>query len=83
MALIVVLQNMSHLADLSDYNYQVLIGDGTPDGSHTIAHGQLLKHRRADGWKPLVQRVIDDVPDDTAAIAEARARVKKTYGRKK
>lgn len=59
MALIIVLQNISELADISDYRYQVLIGDGTSDRSHSIAGGTLQGHRRADGWLELVKLLLD------------------------
>lgn len=60
MALIVVIQNVSSLAPVSDYDYRVLVGDGTPERSHTIASGKILAHTRDDGWKALVQRVLDE-----------------------
>ena len=64
MALILVVQNISQLADVSDYNYEVLIGDGTKAGSTSIAHGTIKQHVRADGWQPLVQRLLDQHPKD-------------------
>lgn len=60
MALIVVLTNISQLASVSDYNYEVLVGDGTVARSNVIAKGQVLQHRREDGWQVLVQRVLDE-----------------------
>lgn len=60
MSLIVVLTNKSALAPVSDYNYEVLVGDGTPDGSDLIARGQVKAHTRSDGWKALVQRLLDE-----------------------
>ena len=59
MSLIVVATNMSNLADVSDYNYQVLIGDGSPR-SKTIAGGKIEGHKREDGWKALIQRILDE-----------------------
>ena len=59
MALIVTLVNKSNLADVSDYNYQVLVGDGTLARSKVITAGCIKKHRRSDGWSALVQRVLD------------------------
>lgn len=59
MALIVVLTNKSNLAPVSDYTYQVLIGDGTIAHSKVIAAGRVTKHQRSDGWQALVQRVLD------------------------
>lgn len=59
MALIVVLTNKSNLAPVSDYNYQVLVGDGTMERSRVLAAGRITKHRRSDGWQALVKRVLD------------------------
>lgn len=59
MALIVVITNVSQLAPISDYNFEVLVGDGSPR-SLTIRKGSIKSHTRADGWKALVQRVLDD-----------------------
>lgn len=60
MSLIVVITNRSSLAPVSDYTYEVLVGDGTVNGSRTITRGKIEKHTRADGWKPLVQRVVNE-----------------------
>lgn len=54
MALILTFVNKSHLADISDYEVEVLIGDGTRSRSQTIAKGEVKGHRRADGWEALV-----------------------------
>lgn len=55
MALILVFVNTSNLAPISDYNVQVLVGDGTPARSHTINQGVVKGHCRADGWEKLVR----------------------------
>ena len=60
MSLIVVATNISALADDSDYKYQVLIGDGTLVGSKTITYGKITGHKRDDGWKVLIQRILDE-----------------------
>ena len=60
MALILIIENRSNLAAVSDYTYSVRVGDGTARGSREIANGTIEKHIRADGWKPLVQRVLDE-----------------------
>lgn len=60
MALIVVLVNISDLAPVSDYRYEVMIGDGTPSRSKTIANGIVKGHKRDDGWEPLVQKLLDE-----------------------
>jgi hypothetical protein len=58
MALIIAIQNISALADVSDYRYKVMVGDGTAARSTTIAHGKVFGHTRADGWVKLVQQVL-------------------------
>lgn len=60
MALIVVLVNISDLAPVSDYKYEVLVGDGSKDRSKTIANGIVKGHKRDDGWEPLVQKLLDE-----------------------
>ncbi len=62
MALIVVLTNKSNLAPVSDYNYEVLVGDGTMSRSKVIARGKVESHLRDDGWQRLVQRLLDQEP---------------------
>ena len=59
MALIIALVNQSKCAAISDYTYEVMVGDGTYDGSRVIARGRIEKHKRADGWQALAQRLID------------------------
>jgi hypothetical protein len=59
MALIVIATNVSQLAAVSDYRYEVLIGDGTVERSTVITRGVIKKHRRDDGWRALVQRILD------------------------
>lgn len=60
MSLIVIATNISDLAEVSDYNYEVLVGDGTPERSKTICHGQIKGHRRTAGWKVLIKRILDE-----------------------
>ena len=60
MALIIIIENRSDLAAVSDYSYIVRVGDGTARGSREIVSGMVEKHTRADGWKPLVQRVLNE-----------------------
>lgn len=62
MALILVFVNKSNLADTSDYDVRVLIGDGTPERSHTIHTQRVEGHRRADGWQMLVQKFLSHAP---------------------
>lgn len=60
MALIIVMQNISDLADVSDYRYEVLIGDGTSERSKVIAAGKLEGHARVDGWKALLSQLVKE-----------------------
>jgi hypothetical protein len=59
MSLVVIVRNVSELAPVSDYEYVVRVGDGTAQGSAEIAAGRVTAHTRADGWKALIQRVLD------------------------
>lgn len=63
MALILILTNKSHGAALSDYHYEVSIGDGTIAGSKTLAFGKLTGHLRDAGWKALVRRLLEEAVD--------------------
>lgn len=59
MSLILVIRNTStQLPDVSDYEYEVLVGDGTAARSHTLARGEIKGHLRADGWQSLVMRLL-------------------------
>ena len=58
MALIIVITNQSNLAPVSDYHYQVLVGDGGPL-SMVLAEGKIVGHVRDDGWQTLVQMLLD------------------------
>lgn len=68
MALIIVLQNITALAPISDYTYRVLVGDGGPD-SQVITGGYVRGHQRSDGWEVLVDRLLEDARSRTAALA--------------
>ena len=58
MSLILVIQNVSALAPVSDYKYEVLVGNGSPR-SRVLAKGEIKGHTRDDGWQALVQRLLD------------------------
>lgn len=62
MALIVIFVNKSDLADVSDYNVQVLVGDGTPARSTVLYEGQVKDHERAKGWQMLLQQFVAHLP---------------------
>lgn len=59
MALIVVLVNKSDLAEVSNYDYEVMVGDGSPTRSKTIAKGRVDGHVRSEGWQVLVKKLLD------------------------
>lgn len=52
MALILVMQNVSSLAPVSDYKWQAYIND------RVIAEGHVTGHTRSDGWRVLVEKVL-------------------------
>lgn len=58
MALILVFVNQSNLAEVSDYNVKVLVGDGSPR-SKVIDAGKVLGHKRSEGYEALVQKWLD------------------------
>ena len=60
MALIIVLTNQSNLAEISDYHYEVLVGNGSVVGSQVLAWGKIKDHTRTLGWRVLVQRLLDE-----------------------
>lgn len=60
MALIVVFENITKLAPVSDYRVKVGIGDGTVAGTHRIYEGTIKNHKREDGWQALVRRLVDE-----------------------
>ena len=59
MSLIIVIQNISALAPISDYRYHVLVGDGSPERSTTLEAGTIKGHARADGWRKLVRMLLE------------------------
>lgn len=61
MSLIVILTNDSKLAQVSDYNYTVLVGDGSIAGSKTLATGRVSKHLRSNGWKVLLSKLMEEL----------------------
>ena len=57
MALVIVFNNISGLADVSDYEVQVLVN------TRRIYEGRLNGHVRADGWKVLVKKFVEDLEE--------------------
>lgn len=56
MSLVVRIRNISSLAPVSDYEYDVIVGGDT--NYQTIAAGKVYGHKRADGWQALVRKVL-------------------------
>jgi len=54
MSLTLLIRNISELADISNYSYSVWVNE------RIIAHGTIEGHKRSDGWKPLVKRVVNE-----------------------
>jgi hypothetical protein len=47
----VYVRNIKTVKDIADYEYIVMIN------AEQIAEGKILKHKRSDGWGPLVERI--------------------------
>lgn len=62
MALIIVFQNKSNLAPVSDYDVQVLVGDGTVERSQELYRGRVEGHERSKGWQMLLQQFVAHLP---------------------
>lgn len=56
--LIITLTNMSKLADMSDYKYQVMIGGG--NSIRTIEEGVVIGHIREHGWETLLKKLVEE-----------------------
>lgn len=78
MALILVFRNISKLAPTSDYRYQVLVGDGTPERSTVLEVGLVRGHVRDDGWEALLNQFVAD--RDVEFSAAKRAKQERSYG---
>ena len=59
MSLILVLRNTSSLAEVSDYEYTVMVGDGTKERSKVLESGVVKGHHRSNGWMSLINRFIN------------------------
>jgi hypothetical protein len=51
--LVLYIRNTSNCAPISDYEYVVMVN------AEKIAEGKVLKHKRKDGWQPLVKRICE------------------------
>ena len=49
----IYIRNTRTKNDIADYEYVVMIN------AEKIAEGTVKKHRRADGWAPLVKRIAE------------------------
>lgn len=65
MSLIIVLRNKTDLAEVSNYDCRVSVGDGTPERSRTLFEGEVIGHHRSDGWQALVEQMLEVVSHDT------------------
>lgn len=61
MSLIIVLTNKSNLAPISDYEYRVMVGDGSIEKSKILAAGKVRDHARSEGFKRLLQLLMDEL----------------------
>ena len=59
MSLIIVIRNTTQLAPISDYEYEVLVGDGTAERSLVLEIGTLKGHVRDEGWRKLLSMLVD------------------------
>lgn len=55
--LAVTFKNISGLAEVSDYEYEVIIGGG--DYVKVLDAGYVRGHKRSDGWEALVKRFLE------------------------
>lgn len=60
--LLIEIQNISEMRDVSDYKYQVLVTT-IQGGIKTLAKGTIVNHVREDGWRILVGRMLNDAVD--------------------
>lgn len=52
----------------ANYDVEVLIGDGTVDGSRTLSSGRVEGHDRAQEWDVLVSRYLREEEHRRAAV---------------
>jgi len=60
--LVVTLQNISQMSEVSDYHFEVWVTTAS-GGKKLIEVGDVLQHKRSDGWKVLVQRLLNEVEE--------------------
>ena len=56
--LAITFRNLSNLAEISDYEYRVLVTGGD-DQLRIVETGVVRGHARAEGWEQLVRRLLD------------------------
>ena len=59
MALIIAFVNKTNLSPISNYDYQIMIGDGSVERTTIIESGKVLNHTRDDGWVKLVELMLE------------------------
>jgi predicted nuclease with TOPRIM domain len=75
MMLTLYIRNLSQCKPLSDYEYVVMVN------AEKIVEGKVFKHRRKDGWKPLVRRIVEQEDKEmqngwTDGFDEIKTRIK-------
>jgi len=60
--LVVTVQNMSNLAEKSNYHFEVWVTT-VAGKKKLIAVGDIEEHMRSDGWRKLIHRVCDESVD--------------------
>jgi len=51
------IRNTKTVKGIADYEYIVMVN------AEKIAEGKIKKHKRSDGWKPLVKRIAENQGD--------------------
>jgi hypothetical protein len=51
--LTVYVRNIKTVKDIADYEYIVMVN------AEKIAEGKVLKHKRSDGWVPLIRGIVE------------------------
>jgi len=49
----IYVRNIKTKNDISNYEYLVMVN------AEKIAEGKILRHRRKDGWMPLIKRIVE------------------------
>jgi len=79
--LAITFRNISHLAEVSDYEYTVLVGGG--DRARVLESGFVRGHHREDGWGVLVYKFAKERQKGGDQRMATKKPVKKGGGKKK